>query len=103
MDFANLPMGYLGTMSQKLRQVRPIRTPAKQDLPRFGGHSPTLYCLQPSRQLVFLLLICCAVLSAENIPATEPGLRIIVAISAGQAQKILERLKNGEDFAALAK
>ncbi len=39
----------------------------------------------------------------QNAPPQNPGLRIIVAPSAEQAQRILERLKNGEDFATLAK
>ena len=35
--------------------------------------------------------------------SNPPGLRVIVVTSAEQAQRILERLKNGEDFATLAK
>jgi FG-GAP-like repeat/PPIC-type PPIASE domain/ASPIC and UnbV len=72
---------------------------------RFARHFPILHSLQVSFQrLTFLALIfSCLTLSAQNGPSPNPGLRIIVANSAEQAQKIVERLKNGEDFATLAK
>ena len=50
--------------------------------------------------LTALLLLSCPVVFAQSNP---PGLRVIVVTSAEQAQRILERLKNGEDFATLAK
>jgi tetratricopeptide (TPR) repeat protein len=53
--------------------------------------------------LAAFLLLSCRGVFAQNAPPHNPGLRIIVAGSAEQAQRILERLKNGEDFATLAK
>lgn len=62
--------------------------------------------LRAGKIILLCLLLLEALLSAgfaQNSPSSNPGLRIIVASSAEQAQGILERLKKGEDFAALAK
>jgi tetratricopeptide (TPR) repeat protein len=53
--------------------------------------------------LAALLLVPYPSAFGQNVPPSNLGLRIIVASSAEQAQRILERLKKGEDFAALAK
>jgi tetratricopeptide (TPR) repeat protein len=54
-----------------------------------------------------LLLLLVSVFSGSSLsqstPALSAGLRIIVVGSADEAEQIVERLKKGEDFAALAK
>src|SRR5580700_8172047 len=56
------------------------------------------------------IVVCMAVLSSRvwagqrpAAPTSEPGIRIIVVPSASQAQTILDQLKQGRDFAELAK
>ncbi len=82
-------------------------TQAEEDLRRrLARHFPMLQSLGSALlRTVFLLafVFSCFFLSAQNTPAPNTGLQIIVASSAEQAQQILDRLKNGEDFAALAK
>jgi hypothetical protein len=56
------------------------------------------------------IAVCMAVLSSRvcagqspSSPPSEPGIRIIVVPSASQAQTILDQLKQGRDFAEIAK
>jgi tetratricopeptide (TPR) repeat protein len=59
---------------------------------------------QRATGLLFLFLSVSPVLSlAQGAPSPNVGLRIIVVGSADEARQILESLKKGEDFAALAK
>ena len=106
-DFAELADGILG---HEVPEAAPDRAYANAGRRRFAAAlcqacsrcsilseslSPHWYSL-PS-------FSCCSIFSAQNTPSPNAGLRIIVASSAEQAQQILDRLKNGEDFAALAK
>ena len=52
--------------------------------------------------LVSTLGAACGILCAQNSPSTV-NLRIIVVASAPDADRILKRLKGGEDFATLAR
>jgi tetratricopeptide (TPR) repeat protein len=83
-----------------------MQTQAEEDLRRrLARQFPVLHPFGAAfPRLVFLLAVVfsCFILSAQNTPSPNKGLRIIVASSAEQAQQILDRLKNGEDFAALA-
>ena len=63
----------------------------------------------PGAFLVNLVVVCCLAIFvgsnsyAQSAAASQVGVRIIVVGSAAEAEKILDRLKYGEDFAALAK
>jgi FG-GAP-like repeat/PPIC-type PPIASE domain/ASPIC and UnbV len=48
---------------------------------------------------VFSVSVC----SAQNSPSSVPGLRVIVVATSSRAQEILDQLKQGRDFAELAK
>src|SRR5450432_1518151 len=61
-----------------------------------------------SRQLMHASLTCVVLgvsilLQAQSPPSTTLGLRIIVVDSSSRADLVLKRLKNGQDFAAIAK
>ena len=61
-------------------------------------------CFQRAASLLFLVVFISPVLSlAQGAPSPNVDLRIIVVGSADEARQILESLKKGEDFAALAK
>ena len=48
------------------------------------------------------LLLSLHTIAAQNVPAEAVGLRMIVVSSADEAQRLLEDLKGGANFAALA-
>jgi tetratricopeptide (TPR) repeat protein len=68
---------------------------------------PIFYAMKGLQRAAGLLLLLVFVFSgssfSQSTPALSTGLSIIVVGSADEAEQILERLKKGEDFAALAK
>ena len=99
---AELPDGILGNEVLKLRQIRLMQTQAEEDLRRrFARLFPVATVSSRLSSAVSSLLAVvssCSILSAQNTPPPNNGLRIIVASSAEQAQQILDRLKNGRRF-----
>jgi len=59
---------------------------------------------RPCKVLLALagLLLSLHTIAAQNVPGDAVGLRMIVVPSADEAQRLLEALKGGADFAALA-
>jgi hypothetical protein len=57
----------------------------------------------PNAMLWVLLLAVATIVPAQNSTETSVELRIIVVDSSSQAASVLPRLKNGKDFAAIAK
>ena len=96
----------LGHEVPKLRQIEPMRTQVEEDLRRRFARFPRLHSFgfAFARSIFFLaVVLSCSVSSAQKTSPPNAGLRIIVVASTEQAQQILIRLRNGEDFAALAK
>ncbi|MFI5071707.1 MAG: FG-GAP-like repeat-containing protein [Terriglobales bacterium] len=77
---------------------------------RFGSakrttlsHRPRCRTAGVSILIIAAALLASQVLLGQNTPAPEVNLQIIVVDSPAQAQEVLDQLKNGADFAALAK
>jgi len=84
-----------------------MQTQVEEDLRRrFAKWCPRLHSFgfAFARSIFFLaVVLSCSVSSAQKTSPPNAGLQIIVVASTEQAQQILIRLRNGEDFAALAK
>jgi tetratricopeptide (TPR) repeat protein len=68
--------------------------------PRYS-HAPR--CFRSAAGLLFIVFISTVLSLGQGAPPPNVGLRIIVVGSADEGRQILESLKKGEDFAALAK